>query len=80
VIEAYAIMAGVDIVVNARTRVVVDGIGIMGEFSESRPKVDADLGPDSPVVRVRGLALMGAVNVRRKPMPGERGRKLLGRG
>jgi hypothetical protein len=80
VIEAYAIMAGVDIVVNARTRVVVDGIGIMGEFTESRPKVDADLGPDSPVVRVRGLALMGAVNVRRKPMPGERGRKLLGRG
>ena len=80
VIEAYAIMAGVDIIVNAWTRVVVDGVGIMGDFSEARPKVDAELGPHSPVVRVRGLALMGAVNVRRKPMPGEKPRKLLGRG
>ena len=78
VIEAYAIMAGVDIIVNAWTRVVVDGVGIMGDFSEARPKVDAELGPHSPVVRVRGLALMGAVNVRRKPMPGEKPRKLLG--
>ena len=80
VIEAYAIMAGVDVIVNAWTRVVVDGVGIMGDFNETRPKVDAELGPHSPVVRVKGLALMGAVNVRRKPMPGEKSRKLLGRG
>jgi hypothetical protein len=80
VIEAYAIMAGVDIIVNAWTQVVVDGVGIMGDFNETRPKVEAELGPHSPVVRVRGLALMGAVNVRRKPMPGEKPRKLLGRG
>jgi hypothetical protein len=25
---------------------------------------------DSPVVRVKGLALMAAVNVKRKPLPG----------
>lgn len=80
VIEAYAIMAGVDVIVNAWTRVVVDGVGIMGDFNETRPKVDPELGPHSPVVRVKGLALMGAVNVRRKPMPGEKSRKLLGRG
>lgn len=80
VIDAYAIMAGVDIIVNPWTRVVVDGVGIMGDFNEARPKVDAELGPRSPVVRVRGLALMGAVNVRRKPMPGEKPRRLLGRG
>ena len=80
VIEAYAIMAGVDIIVNAWTRVVVDGVGIMGDFNETRPKVDPEIGPHSPVVRVKGLALMGAVNVRRKPMPGEKPRKLLGRG
>lgn len=80
VIEAYAIMAGVDVIVNAWTRVVVDGIGIMGDFNEARPKVDAELGPDSPVVRVKGLALMGAVNVQRRPMPGEKARKILGRG
>ncbi len=79
-IEAYAIMAGVDIVVNPWTRVVVEGIGIMGDFSEARSKVEAELTPDSPVVRVRGLALMAGVSVKRKAMPGERPRLLRGRG
>ena len=80
VIDAYAIMAGIDIVVNAWTQVVVDGVGIMGDFSESRPKVAAEIGPDSPVVRVRGMALMAGVTVQRKPMPGEeRPRRLLPR-
>ena len=74
VIEAVAIMAGVDIFVNAQTRVIVEGVGIMGDFSESRPKVAADLRPDSPVVRVKGLALMAAVNVRRKDLPGTKNR------
>jgi hypothetical protein len=72
VIDAYAIMAGIDIVVNAWTQVVVEGVGIMGDFSESRPKVAPDLRPDSPVVRVRGMALMAGVNVQRKAMPGEK--------
>ncbi len=79
-IEAYAIMAGVDIVVNPWTRVVVEGVGIMGDFSEARSKVEAELTPDSPVVRVRGLALMAGVSVKRKAMPGERPRLLRGRG
>ena len=76
VIEAYAIMASVDVTVNQWTRVVVDGVAIMGDFSEARPKVAPELSPDSPVVRVRGLALMGSVNVRRKAMPGETPRML----
>jgi hypothetical protein len=80
VIEAYAIMAGVDIVVNPWTRVIVEGIGIMGDFSEARSKVAAELTPDSPVVRVRGMALMAGVSVKRKAMPGERPRLLRGRG
>jgi hypothetical protein len=79
-IEAYAIMAGVDIVVNPWTRVLVEGVGIMGDFSEARSKVEAELTPDSPVVRVRGLALMAGVSVKRKGMPGERPRLLRGRG
>lgn len=79
-IEAYAIMAGVDIVVNPWTRVVVEGIGFMGDFSEARSKVEPELTPDSPVVRVRGLALMAGVSVKRKGMPGERPRLLRGRG
>ena len=78
-IEAYAIMAGVDIIVNQWTRVIVEGIGIMGDFSEARSKVQPEISPDSPVVRVRGLALMAGVNVKRKAMPGEGPRMLRGK-
>lgn len=74
VITATAVMGGVDITVNARTKVVVEGMGIMGGFDQSRDKVEPEYDADSPVVRVRGLALMGGVTVVRKPMPGEGGR------
>lgn len=77
VIHAYAIWAGINVYVNAQTRVVVDGIGIMGAFDQARDKVEADLGPDSPVVRVTGLSLMAGVTVQRRPMPGERRRRAL---
>ena len=70
VIEAVAIMAGIDVYVNPQTRVIVEGIGIMGDFSESRSKVTPDLRPDSPVVRIKGMALMAAVGVKRKDLPG----------
>jgi hypothetical protein len=69
VITANAIMGSVEVVVDAWTEVVVSGLGIMGDFSESSPKVESQVGPDSPVVRVRGLALMGSVNVRRRGEP-----------
>jgi hypothetical protein len=78
VINANAIMGSVDIVVNASTRVSVDGVGIMGDFSQARDRVEPQLGDDSPLVRVKGVALMGSVSVARKPMPGER-RALRGR-
>lgn len=69
VITAVALMGGVDVIVGPDVRVVVDGVGIMGGFDEVRPTVDPELRPDSPVVRVRGLALMGAVEVHRKGPP-----------
>jgi hypothetical protein len=76
-IQAYGIWAGIDIYVNAQTRVIVDGIGIMGSFDQTRDRIEPDLGPESPVVRVSGLALMAGVTVQRRPMPGEsRGRRL----
>lgn len=77
-IDAYAIMAGIDIIVNAQTQVIVEGIGIMGDFSQSRDRVPAQITAGSPVVRVRGLALMAGVSVQRKQMPGESRR--IGRG
>ncbi|SFB79095.1 protein of unknown function [Nocardioides terrae] len=79
VIDASAIMGSVSVIVNAQTLVVVSGTGIMGTFTEGRAKVDPDPVPGSPLVRVRGIALMGSVDVRRRPMPGERTRRLPGR-
>jgi hypothetical protein len=70
-VNAVSILAGVDVVVNAGTQVVVDGVGVMGDFNQARDKVAAELSPTSPVVRVKGMALLGSVTVRRKEMPGE---------
>ena len=78
VIDAYAIMAGIDIIVNPHTRVVVDGVGIMGEMTEARSRVAAELTADSPAVRVRGMALMAGITVKRKEMPGPSRTKRLG--
>lgn len=80
VINASAVMAEVKIVVDAGTTVVVEGVGVMGEFSESRPKVPFDPTLGGPVVRIRGLALMGSVHVQRKARPGEAMRNSLRRG
>ena len=79
VIDAYAVMGSIDIVVNPYTRVVVDGVGIMGEMREARSKVPAELTTASRTVRVRGMALMAAVAVKRKEMPGATPSKWFGR-
>jgi hypothetical protein len=65
VIIANAFWAGIDVIVNERTRVVVEGVGILGAFDQV-DKVAPQLTPDSPVVRVRGVALMAGVTVVRK--------------
>lgn len=72
VINANAIMGGVDVVVGPSIRVSVEGFGIMGDYSQGRDKVAPEITPDSPLVRVKGIALMGAVNVVRKPLPGQK--------
>ena len=63
VIRAFGIWSGIDIYVNAYTRVIVDGVAIMGGFDQARDKVQPELGPDSPLVRVTGFALMAGVTV-----------------
>lgn len=60
------VMGGATVVVGPRTRVVMEGIGIMGGYSGPSGLVDADLDHDSPVVRVRGVAVWGGVSVERK--------------
>jgi hypothetical protein len=78
-INAFSIMGDVRIVVNASTRVIVDGVAIMADFSESSAKVPTQLTPESPVVRVKGMALMAGVSVQRRAMPGESRKRLGGR-
>lgn len=79
VITANTLMGGIDVIVNARTKVVVEGMGIMGTFEQARDKVEPELDAHSPTVRVRGAAVMGAVTVVRKGPPKQR-RKSLKRG
>lgn len=70
VITANAVMGGIDIIVNAYTKVEVQGIGIMGAFDQGRDRVEPELDDSSPLVRVKGVALMAGVTVVRKGMPG----------
>ena len=72
VITANTLMGGVDVIVDERTKVIVDGIGIMGTFEQGRDRVEPRLNDDSPVVRVRGVAIMGSVTVVRKGPPRRR--------
>jgi hypothetical protein len=51
----------------------------MGAFDQGRDKVEAQITADSPVVRVKGIALMAGVTVTRKNPPGQGRKKLLGR-
>ena len=69
-INASSIMGEVKIIVPADMHVVVDGTPIMGEFGQAKDKVPAELGPHSPTIRVRGMAMMGSVTVQRQPAPG----------
>lgn len=79
-IYANAVMGGVNIYVDVRTQVIVEGVGIMGAFEQTRDRVEAEITADSPVVRVKGVALMGGVTVTRKgPRKPPRKRLLGGR-
>lgn len=65
-ISAYAVFGGIEIVVPEGVRIEMSGVGLFGEFSgRERLRTTA---PDAPVVRVEGIAVFGAVEVKhRKP-------------
>jgi hypothetical protein len=64
-IQAFSLMGGVNIIAPEDIEVDVTGLGIMGGFDHeaSGPGV-----PGAPRVKVIGFALMGGVDVKRKPM------------
>jgi hypothetical protein len=78
VLNASAVMGEVKVLVNAGTSVVVEGMGVMGEYKEQRAKVPFDPEVGGPVVRLRGFALMGTVSVQRRGAPGQGIRRQLG--
>src|SRR5215831_20132180 len=70
-IHAYTLMGGIEIIVPEDVDVDVSGIAFMGGFDHNAngPGV-----PGAPQVRVLGFALMGGVEVRRKPVQAKRGK------
>lgn len=72
VIYANAIMGGVNITVGPDVQVVMQGVGIMGGYVGPRG-IEPTGGP---VLRVKGLALMGGVTVIRKPLKETKGKRL----
>jgi hypothetical protein len=63
-IHVVAIMGGCEITVPEDATVNVTGVGIMGAFEHS---VVGAGSPGGPVIKVSGVALMGGVEVKRKP-------------
>ena len=61
-IHCFAMWGGVEIVVPPGVSVECDGVGIMGGF-EHRHETELLADPDAPVIRVRGVAIMGGVEV-----------------
>ena len=68
-VTILAMMGGVDVIVPPGITVETHGMGIMGGFDSYSQTVDSD-DPMAPVLRIRGLAIMGGVEVRMM-LPGE---------
>lgn len=71
IIYAFTIMGGIEIIVPDDVTVRVEGIGLLGGFED---KASGEAGPGAPVLHVRGLAILGGVEVRRPRKPRERRR------
>ena len=70
VLVVNAVMGGADIKVNPHTHVIMEGTGIMGGYTGPSDSTSPELDANSPVLRIRGFALMGGVSVSRRPAPG----------
>jgi Domain of unknown function (DUF1707)/Cell wall-active antibiotics response 4TMS YvqF len=66
VITINAFMGGAQVIVGPHTRVQMEGTGIMGGYSGPSGLVEAELDENSPVVRIKGVAIWGGVSVERK--------------
>jgi hypothetical protein len=69
----FTIMGGADVIVPPGLTVESDGVAILGGF-EHREDVEVAPDPESPILRLRGVALMGGVDVTVR-YPGETSRE-----
>lgn len=71
VITAFGVLGAVEILVPEDVLVVGEGYGILGAFEITRDRrvtvSQRDLPAGSPVVRIRGLGLLGSVSIRLLP-------------
>ncbi|MGW0571187.1 DUF1707 SHOCT-like domain-containing protein [Streptomyces tauricus] len=70
VVNCYAVMGGLNVVVPPGVEVVVRGIGVMGGFDHGQEGVAGE--PGAPRVVVTGFAFWGGVGVERKISKAER--------
>ena len=63
-IHVVAVMGGCEIIVPEDATVRVTGLGIMGAFDHTGSGTGS---PDGPVITINGVALMGGVDVKRRP-------------
>ena len=68
-LDVTAVMGGIEIVVPPGLAVQMHGSAIMGGFADV-DRAPANPDPDTPLLRVRGLTMMGGVNVS-MGLPGE---------
>jgi hypothetical protein len=68
-LSIFCIMGGVDVILPPEIAVEAEGTGVMGAF-DHRARAPLDEDPERPVLRIKGLAVMGAVDVKTR-LPGE---------
>lgn len=72
-VRAFAVMGGIQVIVPPDLRVEASGFAIMGGFEE---RTESGLGGDGggPLLKIRGFALMGAIQIDVR-LPGETSRE-----
>lgn len=67
-IYCMCVFGGITIIVPDDVQVLCDGVGILGGFEQNaKGSTVAHPAPDAPIVRVRGAAIFGGVEIIRKP-------------
>ncbi|MFL5385885.1 MAG: DUF1707 domain-containing protein [Longimicrobiaceae bacterium] len=76
-VTCFVMMGGVEIIVPPGVHVDMNGLALMGGFGH-RGRADAPPDPGAPILRIGGVALMGAVDLQVR-LPGETDRDVRAR-